>query len=262
MASTPQQDFTAAQYAPRAQDYVTSIVHAQGDDLVEVAAALKGRSLARVLDLGCGGGHISYCAAPHVAEVVAVDVTQAMLDAVSATAAQKALGNVTTQLAAAEALPFAAASFDVVLSRFSAHHWADMDAGLREARRVLKAGGLAIFIDIVAPADAMLDTHLQAVELLRDPSHVRNRSVAEWVAALARSGFELKGFASHTLRMAFDVWTSRTRTPEVRVQAIRSLQSLAPDIVQSHFAIGQDGSFNIESASFSLSPAQPSISGD
>ena len=254
MANT-QQQFAAGQYAPRAQSYVTSAVHAQGDDLAEIAAALHGRAGARALDLGCGGGHVSYCAAPHVAQVVAADPTQAMLDAVAAAAAQKGLGNIATELAAAEALPFADGAFDVVLSRFSAHHWADMDAGLREARRVLKRGGLAMFIDVVAPADPALDTHLQAVELLRDPSHVRNRSVAEWTAALARAGFALQGFALRTLRMEFDVWTARTRTPELRAQAIRSLQSVAPDLVRSHFAIGADGGFDIQSATFSVLPA-------
>jgi ubiquinone/menaquinone biosynthesis C-methylase UbiE len=249
-----QQAFTAGQYAPRAQSYVTSAVHAQGDDLAEIAAALRGRPGARVLDLGCGGGHVSYCAAPEVAEVVAVDPTPTMLDAVNATAAQKGLRNITTRLAAAEALPFEDASFDVVLSRFSAHHWANMDAGLREARRVLKAGQWAMFIDVVAPADPALDTHLQAVELLRDASHVRNRSVAEWTAALARAGFALQGFSKRTLRMEFDVWTARTRTPEARAQAIRSLQTVAPDIVRSHFAIGEDGGFDIESATFTVAP--------
>lgn len=49
-------------------------------------AVIAGASQARVLDLGCGGGHVSYRAAPHVAEVVACDVTRSMLDAVVRTA--------------------------------------------------------------------------------------------------------------------------------------------------------------------------------
>ena len=75
--------FTAAQYAPRAQDYVTSINHSTGDDLAQMEAELHGQGEARVLDLGCGGGHVSYRAAPHVAEVVACDITKSMLDVVA-----------------------------------------------------------------------------------------------------------------------------------------------------------------------------------
>ena len=150
--------------------------------------------------------------------------------------------------AAAERLPFQDAVFDVVLCRFTTHHWQNMEAGLREARRVLKPNGRAIFIDTVVPADRTLDTHIQAVELLRDVSHVRNYSVAEWVAAFGRSGFAIEGITMRTLRMEFAVWTARTRTPAVQVEAIRALQVSAPPGVRAHFAIGEDGSFDLEAA--------------
>lgn len=247
-----QQDYAAQNYGPRAADYVTSAVHAAGPDLDQMAALLAGLSAAVVLDLGCGGGHVSYRAAPHVARVVAVDVTPAMLEQVRATAAARGLGNIETRQAAAEALPFADAGFDAVLCRFTAHHWHDLEAGLREAKRVLKPGGLAMFIDTVAPGQRVLDTHLQAVELLRDTSHVRNYSVAEWVAALSRAGFSLQNFTLRRLRMDFCVWTARTKTPPEMATAIRSLQRGAPEGVKAYFAIGEDGGFDLDSASFVL----------
>ena len=153
-----QQDFAAEHYASRARDYVTSAVHSSGDDLDQIEAALRGRNDAIVLDLGCGGGHVSYRAAPHVAEVIACDVTPSMLEAVAATAAERKLPNIAVQQAPAENLPFPNASFDFVLCRFTAHHWQDLDAGLREARRVLRPGGRAIVIDTIAPEDRVLDT--------------------------------------------------------------------------------------------------------
>ena len=69
---------------------------------------------------------------------------------------------------AAERLPFADAEFDYVLSRYSTHHWNDVGLALREVRRVLKPGGVAVFIDVMSPGSALLDTYLQAVEVLRD----------------------------------------------------------------------------------------------
>ncbi len=253
--SGSQQAFVAETYGVRAKDYVTSVVHSTGDDLDQIEAEVRGQSSARVLDLGCGGGHVSYRAAPHVAAVVACDVTAAMLDVVAATAAERGLSNITTQRAAAEKLPFPDASFDIVLCRFTTHHWHNMEAGLREARRVLKPGRRAVFIDIVAPADPVLDTHLQAVELLRDVSHVRDYSMAEWVAALSRSGFAIEGITVRTLWMDFPVWTARTRTPAAHVDAIRSLQVVCPANVREHFAIAENGSFDIESATFELRAA-------
>jgi ubiquinone/menaquinone biosynthesis C-methylase UbiE len=249
-----QSDFVAAHYSDRARDYVTSAVHSAGADLDQIEAELRGHPTARVLDLGCGGGHVSYRAAPLVAEVVACDITTSMLDQVAQTAAERGLTNIIVRQAAAANLPFENGAFDVVLCRFSAHHWQDVEAGLREARRVLKNSGRAIFVDTVAPADRMLDTHLQAVELLRDPSHVRNYSVAEWVSALSRSGFATDGITVRALRMEFPVWTARTRTPQAHVEAIRSLQTSAPDFVVAHFAIADDGSFDLEAATFTARP--------
>ena len=236
----------AENYGPRADAYVSSAVHAGGADLEQIEQALRGRSDARVLDLGCGGGHVSYRAAPHVAEVTAVDLTPEMLEAVTRTAAERGLTNIAARQAAAERLPFDDGRFDVVLCRFTAHHWRDFEAGLREARRVLAPGGTAIFIDCIAPAAAVLDTHLQVVEVLRDPSHVRNYTAAEWMAALARAGFAVRSLTPRRLRMEFPVWTARTRTPDLHAQAIRSLQRSAAAEVHNHFDITDDGSFLLD----------------
>jgi ubiquinone/menaquinone biosynthesis C-methylase UbiE len=246
--SGSQQAFVAETYGSRARDYVASVVHSAGADHDQIEAEVRGHADARVLDLGCGGGHVSYRAAPHVAEVVACDVTAPMLDAVAATAAERGLTNITVRQAAAEKLPFPDASFDIVLCRFTTHHWQNMEAGLREARRVLKPGNRAVFIDVIAPADPVLDTHLQAIELLRDVSHVRDYTTAEWIAALSRSGFAIEGITVRNLWMDFPVWTARTRTPATHVDAIRSLQVACPAIVREHFAITENGSFDLEVA--------------
>ncbi len=248
--SKSQQEFAAAHYGPRAADYVTSAVHAAGPDLDRMEALLRGRGAGVVLDLGCGGGHVSYRAAPHAGRVVAVDVTAEMLAQVRAQAAARGLKNIETCKAAAENLPFAEGSFDVVLSRFSAHHWQDLGAGLREARRVLKPGGMALFTDTLTPAAAGLDSFLQAMELLRDPSHMRNYSLAEWSAALGAAGFGVREAHMHQLPLEFASWIARTRTPEVMAAAIRALQQGAPDAVKARFAIGPDGGFEIEVGSF------------
>jgi SAM-dependent methyltransferase len=205
-----------------------------------------------VLDLGCGGGHVSYAVAPAVAEVTAYDLSAEMLAVVAKAAAARGLGNVVTRQGPAEALPFASASFDLVFSRMSAHHWRDFEAGLREAARVLRPGGKAGFVDVVSPGVAVLDTFLQAVELLRDTSHVRNRSRAEWEDATARSGFVAGAVRAYRLRLDFAAWVARMRTPPLLVDAIRALQAATSEAVRRHFAIEPDGSFTIDVALFEL----------
>src|SRR6185437_6975941 len=120
------------------------------------------------------------------------------------TAKAKDLPNIETHRASVDRLPFADASFDCVVTRYSAHHWRDFMGGLSEARRVTKAGAPVIFMDVFTPGTALLDTHLQSMELLRDTSHVRNYTLAEWTESLARAGFVLKGVRTWRLHLEFE----------------------------------------------------------
>lgn len=238
------------QFGPQAAAYVSSAVHASGPDLDRIAAIAAEVRPAHALDLGAGGGHVSYRLAPHAGAVTASDLSADMIAAIGAHAAGQGLANISGQVAPAEALPFADGAFDFLACRFSAHHWRDFEGGLREARRVLAPGAKAVFVDVVAPEQAQADVHLQTVELLRDPSHVRDYRASEWIAALGRAGFWVQSVATHRLRMDFAVWTERMRTPAAHVAAIRSLQGMASADVAGHFALEEDGSFTIDVALF------------
>src|SRR3954469_3669790 len=134
----------ADQFRPRATAYVESAVHAQGEDLAALAAIVSQAAPAHALDLGTGGGHVAYLLARHARKVTASDLSAGMLDAVAATARSRGLSNIETVVARADRLPFDPGTFDFSACRYSAHHWRDFEGGLREARRVLKAGAPAI----------------------------------------------------------------------------------------------------------------------
>jgi ubiquinone/menaquinone biosynthesis C-methylase UbiE len=234
------------QFGPQALAYVQSTVHSQGEDLEQLKRAFAGRGIGRVLDLGCGGGHASFAVAPYVGQIVASDLSSEMVRAVEAEAAARGLSNVSTRQASAEHLPFDDGSFDAVITRFSAHHWGDMAAGIAEAGRVTRPGGLGVFLDTGSVGPAAFDTFLQAVEVLRDPSHVRNYSEAEWRDALARAGFTVTSVTWRKLRMEFPVWIARIRTPPLHANAILALQNAVGAETRAHFAIGDDGSFDLD----------------
>lgn len=243
------------QFGPRAEAYLTSQVHAQGRDLDDLVSLTSDRRPRRALDLGCGGGHVAYRLAPLVGEMHACDLSDAMVATVVAEAKRRGLFNVVAAQGAVERLPYPEQSFDMVVSRYSAHHWYDFPAGLNQARRVLTPDGLAVFIDVVSPGQPLLDTWFQALELLRDPSHVYNRTEAEWRDAVTAARFK-PGHVSHfKLRLDFASWIGRMTTPDTHVAAIRSLQSRAAADVTDYFAFEEDGSFTIDSMLLVAHPA-------
>ena len=146
-----QQAVVVQQFGSTASAYLTSAVHAQGADLDTLRTMTQRLSHPTVLDLGCGAGHASFAIAPHAQSVTAFDLSAQMLDVVAQAARERGLHNLETRHGNAARLPFADASFDLVVTRFSAHHWLDVPAALREVARVLRPQGSFIVIDNWSP---------------------------------------------------------------------------------------------------------------
>ncbi|WDZ94771.1 methyltransferase domain-containing protein [Herbaspirillum sp. WKF16] len=242
------QEVVTEQFGSTAAAYLTSAVHAQGADLQELAAIAAAIPEARVLDLGCGGGHASFAVAPVAQKVIAYDLSAQMLDVVATAAAERGLDNLAVRQGSADKLEFPDASFDLVCTRFSVHHWRNLPQALREVRRVLKPGGRFVVIDTAAPADVLADTYVQAIELLRDTSHVRNISLNSWRKLLRQAGFDIAADKTWKLRLEFDSWVARMRTPAGSIAAIRALWDSAPQEVKDYFELDGQYSFSIDVA--------------
>ncbi len=118
----------------------------------------------RVLDLACGTGDLVYEAAPHVASAVGLDLTFRMLQLASRrrhtppprplhAGAQPAVALVTGDMLA---LPFHAATFDVVTTGYGIRNVPDLDAALSEIRRVLAPGGRLLSLDFNRPRNPVV----------------------------------------------------------------------------------------------------------
>jgi ubiquinone/menaquinone biosynthesis C-methylase UbiE len=236
------------QFSPVADNYRTSSVHAAGEDLVQLVAAATLRGTEHVLDAGSGAGHTALAFAPHVARVVSVDLSPAMLSQGERGAQERGLSNVEFRQADVETLPFAAGSFDLVVSRYSAHHWPHPQMALGEFRRLLRPNGSLLLSDIVSYDDFTADTHLQTLEILRDRSHVRDHTPAAWRQMLSASGFTADVVFTWQLRLDFASWVQRMATPPDDVAMIRRLLDHAPAEVRACLCVEPDYSFTLQGA--------------
>jgi len=240
-------DSVQRQFGPVAANYATSAVHIAGPDLTAMLAAAP-PGVERALDAGSGAGHTALAFATLVAEVVAVDLTEAMLEQGRRLARERGIANVTFQRGDVERLPFPDAAFDLVTSRYSAHHYPHPLEALREIARVLRPGGTFLLVDVVAPAGPAADTFLNAIELLRDPSHVRDHSTDQWLHMFESAGFAAEALGEWPLRLEFESWVARMNTPSLAVGQIRALIDGAPSEVRAALAIDEGYSFSVPTA--------------
>ena len=235
-------DATRTQWAAVAEQYGAGWRQASAPDLGWLVAAVEPVATDRALDVGTGGGHAALALAPAVASVIGIDPTPEMLAVAARLAGERGIVNVAFTDGEAGALPFPDATFDVAISRFSVHHWPRPQDAFREIGRVVRQGGRLAIVDLLAPDDGSLDTFLNAVELLRDPSHARTLRAPEWVALLDAAGFESRVARRWDLEHDVESWLATTAPAPWRADAARALLRDAVPAAREHFAIAPDGS--------------------
>jgi ubiquinone/menaquinone biosynthesis C-methylase UbiE len=183
----------------RAEAYRTSEAHREGPDLDLVVEWAGGARTA--LDVATGGGHVARRLRAAGLEVVSSDPAPGMRPDV---------------ICRAEDLPFATGSFDVVACRVAAHHFDDVHASLGEMARVSR--------DLVLVVDNLFmgETAEQA-EKVRDPSHVRNLSEAEWRELFDAAGLEVEAVERFAKPIELEPWLERAGCTGEEAQRVRAL---------------------------------------
>ncbi|MBU2580288.1 MAG: class I SAM-dependent methyltransferase [Alphaproteobacteria bacterium] len=222
------------QFGPAARAYAECEVHRSGKSLTRLVELSAPQKSWRALDVATGAGHTAAAFAPHVAKVLASDITTEMLAETAKLATERGLSNLKTAPAEAQSLPFAAANFDLVTCRLAAHHFPDIERFVSETRRVLRPGGILAIVDNVAPDSENLpglDAAKEAAageayndfERLRDPSHARALSTTEWKGIFTRQDFGLRDEELIEKEMAFEPWVERMHCSAETVQKLRKI---------------------------------------
>jgi ubiquinone/menaquinone biosynthesis C-methylase UbiE len=125
----------------------------------------------RALDSGTGSGALAFALAPHVREVVGVDIVPELLDQARKRADR--FPNITFVEGDATKLPFEYGSFDLTGTLRTFHHIARPELAMAELVRVTRPGGRVLVVDQIAPVDPIAAAELNRFEQARDPSHTR-----------------------------------------------------------------------------------------
>jgi ubiquinone/menaquinone biosynthesis C-methylase UbiE len=203
----------------------------------------------RLLDVATGTGAAGRQLAASVAEVVGVDSTGAMLAAGRREAETAGLENVEFVQADAASLPFEDASFDVVVCRFSIHHFQEPAVQMKEMVRCLRPGGRLAFADMVADPDPTIASIQNHIEWLRDPSHTRMLTAEQIVGWLDIAGMKDLSVELRKRRRRLDPWLDQTESNESVGDAVKAL-------LRRELDGGQSTGFEPRSAPGSLSFVQ------
>ena len=183
----------------RAQAYRESEAHREGPDLDLVVDWAAGARTA--LDVATGGGH------------VARRLREAGLDVVTT---DRSPGMEPDVLCPAEDLPFADGSFDVVACRVAAHHFDDVGAAIREMARV--AADRVLVVDNLFMSD-----DAEEADRVRDASHVRNYTEAEWRGFFEAAGLRVDEVRHFDKPIELAPWLERAGCAGEEAERVRSL---------------------------------------
>ncbi len=141
-----------------------------------------------VLDVACGPGLVACAFAQVARHVTGIDITEKMIEQAQVRQAQLNLNNMSWDVGTAYPLPYESDFFDVVITRYSFHHFIEPHKALEEMIRVCKPNGVVLIADAALPASKV--NAYNRMEKLRDPSHTQALSTEQWQTLMQASGLK------------------------------------------------------------------------
>lgn len=228
-------------FTKHAAAYTTDASQRAGADLVRVLELLAPSAHETALDVATAAGHTALAMARFAKSVVAVDLTPAMRAQFERNAEEAGLTNASFRVADSEALPFPGATFDLVTCRRAVHHFPDPARAAAEMARVLRPGGRAGLVDMVAPEDPAAAALFNDLERARDASHVRALPASEFRGVFERAGLRVVACELQPDRMPWTKWLSPETPDGAADHAARARLAAAPEAERRAVSEGAGG---------------------
>ncbi|MFP3887544.1 class I SAM-dependent methyltransferase [Priestia filamentosa] len=230
-------DVVRRQFGENAEQYIKSPTHAKGQDLNEVEQIIKRQDCSYLLDIATGGGHVVNKLAPLFKKVVALDLTEEMLQKAESFLNKNGHRNVSFVCGDAENLPFEDSTFTAVTCRIAPHHFSNVEAFISEVQRVLTPGGVFVLIDNVAPEQEAYDKFYNNIEKFRDPSHVRAYKKSEWVSLIEKNGLKIESATLFPKEFQFYTWCNMMKLAPEKVKELEDEMKNASADIKRYFSI-------------------------
>ena len=175
------------QFSRWAKPFADLPLHSEGDAMARTVASCRLQADSVALDVACGPGILACALAEQGGHVTGIDLTPAMIEQARIRQTAAGRNNVEWRIGDAAALPFDAAAFDRVVTRYSFHHMLDPFRVLAEMKRVCRAGGRIVVIDATPSAETQQG--YDRMEKLRDPSHAGALTLDQLLELGRRAGF-------------------------------------------------------------------------
>ncbi|WP_104205249.1 class I SAM-dependent methyltransferase [Billgrantia saliphila] len=146
-----------------------------------------------VLEFGCGTGSTAILHAPHVREMVAIDISDKMLEIAEQKARDAAIENISFRRGTLEEVELAEASFDAVLGLNILHLLEDLDATLARVQGLLKPGGVFVSSTVlIGDINLLLRLVIPPMQMLGLAPYVNRFGKQALVDKLIGAGFSIE----------------------------------------------------------------------
>jgi len=224
---------TQEEFSRQAEQIVTAPSFNDSDTLNNIIDAVGATTQDTILDVACGTGVVTFCLAETAKEVIGLDITGEMLQRARKVRHKKGVSNVHFQLGDVEKLPFDDESFDITVCRMSIHHFSHPQAAIHEMTRVTRIGGKVVFADIITSDDAEVADLHNAIERLRDPSHVQMLTHDALSSLAVGCDLHILKTDNWSKQRYFSEWAEILNAPE-RIEPLKVvLQALAKHQIQA-----------------------------